>query len=258
MKILIISGSSDIGQAFIKKFNKSNKIYYTYNKTKIKNKNTKGIYLDIANKNQIDKFVKNKNIHRWDLIIFLTGLLDPIGRFDEVNPKKWQKSLEINFSNQIYLLQKLIPFRNINIKKLDFPTVVFTAGPATNSANKYYSSYTISKISLIKIVELLDFEFEDIKFIIIGPGMIKTKIHMQTLSKPHFSRENYINVINRIKNKQYNSLKEFILCIDYLIHLPKNIIGGRNISFEFDKWQTKKFIKLLNDDSNKFKLRRKE
>ena len=257
MKILVISGSSEIGQAFIKKFSKNNEIYYTYNTTKIKNINATGFYLDISKKKQIDIFIKNKKIDNWDLLIFLTGILNPIGRFNEIKPREWQKSLEVNFSNQMYLLQSIIALRNTKTRKLDFPTVVFTAGPGTNSANKYYSAYTISKISLIKMIELLDFEIEDMKFIIIGPGMINTKIHNQTLKQPKLAREHYINVLQRIKNKKYNSLTDFVACIDYLIQLPKNIIGGRNISFEFDDWKSSKFIKLLKKDQNRFKLRRK-
>ena len=257
MKILVISGSSDIGQAFIEKFYKSNKIIYTYNKTEINTKQSYGIKLDIGKKNQINKFIKSKKIINWDLILFLTGVLNPIGKFEELDPKKWQQSLEINFSNQMYLLHKILPLRNKKINSLDFPTVVFTAGPGTNSANKYYSSYTISKIALIKMTELLDFEFEDIKFLIIGPGMIKTKIHKQTLDQPLLARENHENVIMRLKNKKYNSLDEFIHCIDYLIKIPKKAIGGRNISFEFDNWKSTKLLKILNKDKNIYKLRRK-
>ena len=91
MKILVISGSSEIGQAFIKKFSKNNEIYYTYNTTKIKNINATGFYLDISKKKQIDIFIKNKKIDNWDLLIFLTGILNPIGRFNEIKPREWQK-----------------------------------------------------------------------------------------------------------------------------------------------------------------------
>jgi NAD(P)-dependent dehydrogenase (short-subunit alcohol dehydrogenase family) len=257
MKILLISGSSEIGQAFIKKFSKNNDIFYTYNTTKLKNINANGFYLDISKKNQIDQFIKNKKIINWDLVIFLTGVLNPIGRFDELKPREWQKSIEVNFSNQMYLLQNITSLKNSKITELDFPTVVFTAGPGTNSANKYYSAYTLSKISLIKMTELLDYEIDDMKFLIIGPGMINTKIHNQTLKQPNRAREHYQNVVKRIKNKQYNSISGFILCIEYLINLPKNLIGGRNISFEFDDWKSNKFKKLLTNDTNKFKLRRK-
>ena len=38
------------------------------------------------------------------MILFLTGVLNPIGKFEELDPKKWQQSLEINFSNQMYYI----------------------------------------------------------------------------------------------------------------------------------------------------------
>jgi len=45
------------------------------------------------------------------------------------------------------------------------------AGTGSNSAPKYYSAYTISKIAQTKMTELLDKEFDDIKVSIIGPGL---------------------------------------------------------------------------------------
>ena len=58
--------------------------------------------------------------------------------------------------------------------------ILFFAGGGTNNAVKYYSSYTLSKILLIKFAELLDYE-EKIDISILGPGWINTKIHEATL-----------------------------------------------------------------------------
>ena len=38
--------------------------------------------------------------------------------------------------------------------------------------------------------------------------------------------------------------------------MNKNIIGGRNISVQFDKWESDFFKETLNSDSNIYKLRR--
>ena len=55
------------------------------------------------------------------------------------------------------------------------------AGGGTNSAPRYNSSYVSSKIALTKSMELLDAEYEDTRFSILGPGWVKTKIHTEML-----------------------------------------------------------------------------
>jgi NAD(P)-dependent dehydrogenase (short-subunit alcohol dehydrogenase family) len=68
------------------------------------------------------------------------------------------------------------------------PSVVFFSGAGTNGPAPSYSAYCASKILLIKMCELLDSETPDASFFIIGPGMVRTKIHEQTLRSLDRSR----------------------------------------------------------------------
>ncbi len=253
-KTIIISGSSDIGTALSKKISTNNKIISTYNNSvpKFKRNNITFLKLNIENINEIDEFVKNKVLHNWDNLIILPASQLPIGLPDEVDPKKWLNSININFTNQIYLLLKLLAKRS---KKKD-KRIILWSGTGSNNAPKYYSAYTVSKIALTKITEIFDAELNDCILSVIGPGWVKTKIHNETLKNKVYSRENYFNTKYHLKHNIFNSIKSVTDCVLAIMKLPKESIGGRNISVQFDNWRNKKFNNFLKSDTNIYKLRR--
>ena len=70
-----------------------------------------------------------------------------------------------NSVNQVGALINALKFRN----NKEVSNVIFFAGGGTNSATPAYSAQTLGKIALIKAVELLNDEIEDVKFFILGP-----------------------------------------------------------------------------------------
>ena len=255
MKYLFISGTSDIGFALIKNLKQKNEIISTYNKTKpILAKNVKSIKLDISSRSQIKKFCKNKLIKNWDCLVMLPASQDPVGLFSNVNGDEWVKSIDLNFTNQIFLLKELLPFKS---KKKNFINpVIFWAGGGTNNAPKNYSAYIVSKIAQIKMVELLDEEIPEMKFSIIGPGWVKTKIHKATFKAKHMAGQNYLNTKTRFKTNNFVPIKDVVSCFNQIVKSPKRVFGGRNISTENDHWNDKDLQNILISDQNAFKLRR--
>jgi FkbM family methyltransferase len=253
-KTILISGSSDIGEALSKKFSKQNQIISTYNSSapKFSKNNIKFLKLDIKNLNEIDKFSKNSILNNWENLIILPATQLPIGLANEVVPEDWIESININFTNQIYLLLKLLPKRS----KKKIKRVILWSGTGSNNAPKYYSAYTVSKIALTKITEIFDAELNDCIFSVIGPGWVKTKIHNETLKNKVNSRENYYNTKHHFKHNIFNSIKSVTDCVEAILKLPKASIGGRNISVQFDNWRSKEFNNFLKSDTNIYKLRR--
>ena len=135
-------------------------------------------------------------------------------------------------------------------------TVIFFAGGGTNNATERYSAYTISKIASIKMCELLDFEFEDTKFSILGPGWVKTKIHNATLEDKVNAGKNYFKTRELISENGMNSMERVIDCCDWVINQPKNIVGGRNFSVVNDNWGSEDLTELLGKNQDLYKLRR--
>ncbi len=259
-KSIIISITSDIGEQLAYDWkSKGDKIVGTYrtkeNNFKNLEKNNIDLqYLDLLDKNSIKKSINymSENYYDWDKLVLCPATQDPIGRFENTKFDDWEESIILNFTSQMRILHELLPYRN----KMIIPTVIFFAGGGTNNATLNYSAYTISKIATIKITELLDAEMDDVKFIIYGPGWVKTKIHQSTLDTPLNSEDNYQTTIDKLNGDECTPMQDIIDSINWGINSKKEIIGGRNISVVFDDWGTDKLEKELKKNQNMYKLRR--
>ena len=135
--------------------------------------------------------------------------------------------------------------------------MIFFAGGGTNSPTPAYSAQTLGKISLIKSVELLNDEIDDTKFMILGPGWVKTKIHQSTLKSKDGSNKNYKKTIEMLTNPNMcNPIEKVIEDIYKLIDLPKILVGGRNFSSVHDNLDKNKLKSLHEKNVDFYKLRR--
>lgn len=212
---------------------------------------------DLTDARSIDACTKSfaQQKTAWDVLVFCPGTLEPIERFDRCDMDAWEKGLQVNFTGQLRLLHGLLALRNRAGGEL--PLVLFFAGGGTNSAPLHFSSYTLSKIALIKAVELLDHEFPDIRFSIVGPGWVDTKIHEETLrAGDTASAGSASETRRRIADGDFVPMSRVVECCNWILGSPKSVIGGRNFSVAHDKWGEADLEKELQSDTHKYKLRR--
>lgn len=259
-KIFIVSITSDIGFELAKYWKKKGyNVSGTYrsksnNYLELKKLKICLFKCDLSFKKSINNFlaVLDKK-YKWDWLILAAGLQDPIGKFIKINFDEWEDSLFVNFISMTRILNFLLKLRNINSK--NGSRVLFFAGGGTNNATSNYSAYTISKIATIKLCELLDYEIKDTIFSTIGPGWVKTKIHLSTLRNKKGSGDNFNKTKMMLdKNKSY-PIEKVVKCCDWIMTEKKEIVSGRNFSAVHDPWGTKK-IEKISSNENFFKLRR--
>ncbi len=262
---IIISVSSDIGAALAKDWRSKgwnvSGTYRTPSPLVDKLTTQHGVHCypcDLTNVqsvvNTCDAIIENYS--SWDVMILAPGNLEPIGNFDTVDFDHWEESMQVNLLQQLRIVHRLLPKRAFSSDDLD-PVVLFFAGGGTNNAVTHYSSYTLSKIALIKMCELLDAEIPDVRFVIVGPGCVKTKIHEPTLrlgSKA--SGDNYQRTLDRLHNNECTPMNDVIDCCNWLITTPCKEVGGRNFSVVSDAWGSNELEKKLNIDHDLYKLRR--
>jgi len=259
---IIVSVSSDIGSAMSQRWlNHGWKVFGSYrNKSKelakLEDQGLELVHCDLADAKSLKTACSELRTicPRWDVVVLATGMQEPVCSFMECDFDEWKDSVNINFINQLRAVHELLP--NRNLESHPGPVVLFFAGGGTNNATKNYSAYTISKIALIKMCELLDAEILDTRFAIVGPGWVKTKIHEATIKAGVRAGENYERTKYRLSSDELMPMDDVLDCCDWLINSPRNVISGRNFSVVFDMWGTEELSRKLIDDFNMYKLRR--
>ncbi len=258
--IFIVSITSDIGFALAEYWKKKGyEVSGTYRSKSENYYNLKKLNIDLykcnlSNKKSINNFLSSiSKSYKWDWLILSAGVQDPIGKFIQTDFDEWEESIFVNFISMTRILKYFLKFRKIKTK--NFSRVLFFAGGGTNNATSNYSAYTISKIASIKLCELLDHEIKDTVFSILGPGWVKTKIHLSTLNNKKGSGENFKKTKDMLDNDKCFPIEKVVKCCDWIMTEKKEIVSGRNFSAVHDPWDNAK-IKKIQANKNIFKLRR--
>ncbi len=188
----------------------------------------------------------------WDVLVVAPGHQEPIGFFTDVDFEKWEQGIAVNLLKPLEFVHRLLPYRNRQRR----PTVLFFAGGGTNNAVVRYSSYTLSKIALIKMCELLDAETPDTRFVIVGPGWVKTKIHTATVNAKESAGSNFNKTLEKFQRGDWIPMEKVVECCTYLVTTPCNAISGRNFSVAFDPWGTEELEQALMNNQEMYKLKR--
>ena len=191
---------------------------------------------------------------QWDVLAVCPGTQDPIGAFAECDFDEWEESVKVNFTAQMRIVHQLLPSRRT--KYALGPCILFFAGGGTNNAPINYSAYVVSKIALIKMCELLDAEIPDTRFVIVGPGWVKTKIHESTLQAGERAGANYQHTIQKLASDECTRMDQVMNCCDWVVDAPRKLVSGRNFSVVSDMWETMELAQRLAEEPNMYKLRR--
>lgn len=257
---IVFSASSDIGFVLcLKLLDEGYSVFATYRtlSQEVQKLKLLGVNLyecDLGVDSALDETINHiqNDAKEWDALFILQATMNPIGKLLDVDMNEWQSSIKLNFINQIKIIQMLLKTRTKTIS----PTVVTFAGGGTNGATKNYSAYTISKIALIKMMELLYEEYSDSKFVCVGPGWVKTKIHNETLLAKENASEAYTQTIKHFNENNFVDIDKVIDCLLWILSAKKEHVSGRNFSVAFDRWGDKALTLALKKNNNMYKLRR--
>lgn len=259
---VIISASSDIGAAMAARWRSRGwNLAGTYRTASpataaLEKQGVNLVRCDLADQASIASACREITVlsPSWDALVFCPGTQEPVGPFAAGDFDAWETSIRVNFSSQLRIVHELLPARN---RKTGLgPIVLFFAGGGTNNAVVNYSAYTISKIALIKMTELLDAELPDTRFTIIGPGWVKTKIHDATLQAGERAGTNYRKTQEKLASDECTPMDRVLDCCEWVIDTPRNIVGGRNFSVVFDAWGDAALNAALTAHPDMYKLRR--
>jgi NAD(P)-dependent dehydrogenase (short-subunit alcohol dehydrogenase family) len=259
---IVISASSDIGEALCRRWTaRGVTVGGTYRNhsaavTELAKIGARLVSCDLADKPSVSTACAElmRSCPDWDALVLCPGDLTPVGPFADGDFDEWERSLLVNFTAQLRVVRTLLPARHRG--EGPQPLVLFFAGGGTNGATVNYSAYTVSKIALMKMCELLDAELPDTRFAIIGPGWVRTKIHEQTLRAGKRAGENYQRTVDRLQGSDFVPMEKVLDCCDWVLDAPREVVSGRNFSAAGDDWGSEALSSRLVHEPDLYKLRR--
>lgn len=131
----------------------------------------------------------------WDLLILAHGQLTPIDLFFECNMNDWVGSVMVNAIYPLSCLRAAWP------KRKPGATVVFIGGPNMAKPSPTYTAYRAGKAILEAMAHTLEEEYPGHHFKVLHPGVVKTRIHEQTLKAGHKAAnyERVMKIVNGVE-----------------------------------------------------------
>ena len=211
-------------------------------------------FCDFSDSKSIDKCVSSiiQFSPKIDLLILAVGVLDPIGKYHDVDFDKWEEGFYINCIGPLRFINKLLP----SLKNQNKSMVLTFAGGGINSSPERFFSYTLSKVSLTKSMELLAAEEPNVRFVSLGTGWIDTPIHKQTVRAGDSAGIVGSETKRRIQANDFVDINEISKFVQWAYKEAPHTISGRNFSLKNDRWSTSELNDRLQGDSNLYKLRR--
>jgi len=261
-RAIILSISSDVGTALARRWlSRGWEVAGTYrtNSATLDPLRDAGAWLlrcDLADSASVGEACRQlcDQFSGWDAIVLCPGMLEPVGSFADCDFDTWEESLRVNLTAPLRVLHGVLPARRRESEL--GPCVLFFAGGGTNNAPPNYSAYTTSKIALIKACELLDAEIPDTRFVILGTGWVKTKIHEATLRAGPRAGDNYQRTVDKLGGDTCTPMVRVLDFCDWALQAPRAVVSGRNFSVPHDRWGAPELNEWLIGDPHAYKLRR--
>ena len=182
---------------------------------------------------------------QWDVCLICIGSVAPVGMWWESDPDQWDECMSSNLQTPLRYL------RQIWKKHKPGASVIWMAGSNPNMIMNGYSAYNVSKMAVLKLVEQLDYETPDAKFVALGPGTILTKIHEAT-RRAKWPNPKLAAVDAKAERTTEATAPQVWKALRWCVEQPKHVVGGRNICVSDAPGDD------LASDPDLFKLRRKE
>lgn len=106
-----------------------------------------------------------------DILVNAAGIYGPIGRVEDIDPKEWKKTLDVNLTGTFLMTRTLLPF----LKKSSHGKII-NFGGGGEGALPHFSAYVASKGGILRFTETLAAELKgviDVNAIL--PGAVNTK-----------------------------------------------------------------------------------
>lgn len=213
--------------------------------------------IDVGQYDEVQTFAKwcADRFGSIDGLVNCAGVYGPIGKLPQIDIKKFDEAIRINFLGTVYMCHAFIPIMKAATRK----KIINYSGGGAATPFPHYMAYATSKIAIVRFTENLSLEMNGDCFDVncVAPGFVITRLHQDTLvagpelCQPAF----YENTKKQIEAGGVPPDKAANLTV-YLLSEASDGITGKFISAPWDAWEDEAFRAKLRTDKDFATLRR--
>lgn len=139
----------------------------------------KAVACDVADPAMVEATIAacEEAFGRFDVLVNNAGLIEPIGRIEELSPADYGRVIDVNLKGVFYGLNAALP----RLTRQGSGVIVNISSGAATSALEGWSHYCSSKAGVLSLTKCADRENEDSAVRVVGlsPGTVATDMQVQ-------------------------------------------------------------------------------
>ena len=186
-----------------------------------------------------------------DGLVVASAQLAPIGPTRAVDLDELEQAFRVNTLATLGIIQGCAQLLDAGLT----PSVVLFSGGGATAAFPRYTSYALSKVALVRLVENLAVEEPAWKVNAVSPGFVGTGIHAATIEAgPDVAGPYYDETRERLSEPSAPTAAAQLVA--FLLSERSRGISGRLISAVWDAWRDPDYAEALRSDTDLARLRR--
>ncbi len=191
---------------------------------------------DVSDHAEVERLVARvlERFGRIDILVNNAAVLGPIGPAWENDPVAWQATLAVNVVGAFLLCRAVVP----TMISSGGGKIINLSGGGSADPFPRYSAYAASKAALVRFTETLAVELAEhnIQVNAIGPGMVATRLHQQTLAAGDQAGADYLRRTRETLDRGGVDAAVPAALVAFLASKQADWITGKLIHAVWDDW----------------------
>jgi 3-oxoacyl-[acyl-carrier protein] reductase len=228
MNIVITGNSAGIGKMLTDRLVSNGHVVYGLSRSS-------EYKCDVTNYEQVEDWARyfidaEINI---DAVVTCAGTQGEIGKTSKTDALAWAETISVNLNGTYNAIRAFYPIMD----KARRPKIICLAGGGSANGRAYFSAYAAAKTAVVRLVESMSLEEQNLDINAVAPGAIKTNIIDGPLKAgPSIIGEAEYNKALK-QSIQGDDPSRMLNLIEWLLSEKCDGISGRFISAIWDDWE---------------------
>ena len=228
MNIVITGNSAGIGKILTERLSDNGNVVYGLSRSS-------EYKCDVTNYEQVEDWARyflDSDINI-DAVVTCAGTQGEVGKTSKTDAEAWAETISVNLNGTYNAIRAFYPIMD----KARRAKIVCLAGGGSANGRAYFSAYAAAKTAVVRLVESISLEEQNLDINAVAPGAIKTNIIDGPLKAgPNVIGEDEYNKALK-QSIQGDDPERMLNLIEWLLSERSDGISGRFISAIWDDWE---------------------